>query len=215
MKEVSMFIGILLVIGGLAQVMTGCGDNSDLIPPALNSEPNEAVRVLLDEKGLQLDMENAHSATVMGRSVHLVPLIPSGHQDARPNRKDSLESESASALLAYLDDQQLGRLFVLLEMSMSQGPEMRTSIRLTVPGREIVFCGDPSWFYPWEITADGSSLQMRNSTSSDWCSGVEFLMLMAIFCSPTLPVCGPLAFLLYCIALLSGCLAPGPFPGPW
>jgi len=210
MRQTFIFIGILSVIGGLAQAMTGCGDNSDPITP--NSDPSESVRVLLDEKGLQLDMENSQSTTVMGRSVSFVPLIPTEHQGARLDRKDSLQSEPTSQFLAYLDDQKLGRLFVLMEISRSQRPEMRSSIRVTFPGRGFVFSGVPSWLSPWEISEDGSSLQISDAPDPNLCDnirGAGFLVLLSAVLSGN-PLLALLGYLLYAIAVLLGCIQPVP-----
>ena len=213
MRQTYIFIAMLLAIGGLAQGVSGCGNDSDPSTALFNLEASGSVMAVLKEKGLQADMENAQRTTVMGRVVTAVPLILTEPQGVRLDRKDSMRAEPPShflAYLAYLDDKQLGRVFVLLEISRGQEPEMRSSMRLTIPGREFVFDGEPSWFYQWEITQDGSSLQVRDGPYDIpyICNPINLLFILifaGIIVEPWHPFLLLLGILVYAIADVLGC----------
>lgn len=145
---------------------------------SLDSELGDRINALLEERGLEIDLENGVSTIAWGAEIILVPLTPTDlNQMTTPNK-----SYQKSHFLAHLNHERLGRFLVFLEVMRSQRDEI-TSLKIIFPsGRGVVVNMNPFYIYQIDASQTGISLQDSDDLEntiiiSDTC---ETLRIIAI-----------------------------------
>jgi hypothetical protein len=126
---------------------------------SMDSESGDNVKDFLEEKGLEIDLENGLTTIVLGREISIVPLISTDfHQMTTPK-----ESHQESQFLAYINHEMLGRFMVFLEVIKDPQDEMLSSIKIIFPsGRGLILGINPFYIYQIDPSHTGISLQDKD-----------------------------------------------------
>ena len=147
---------------------------------SINTELGDKVNVLLEGKGLQIDLGNGVITTAMDGEVYLIPLL------SKDSRQMTIfkEYHQKSQFLAYINHEMLGRFLVILEVLKSQSDERPSTVRIVFPsGRGLLMNMNPLCIYQIDASQTGIFLQdnddLENSIIvSDTCDVIGIIAIV-------------------------------------
>ena len=147
---------------------------------SMDTELGDKIGTLLDEKGLEIDLERGVNIPVLGAEVTVVPLISIKSHQITPTKN--------SQFLAYINQETSGRFLIFMEIIKSQDDEI-TSFKIVFPsGRGLFLNLNPFCIYQIGSSHTGISLQDHDDIGnsiiiSDTCETLQIIsMVLASAC---------------------------------
>jgi len=122
----------------------------------MDTELGDDITALLEEKGLEVNLENGLNNVVLGEGTSIVPLMSTDFQQMTTHK----ESHQKPQFLAYINHEMLGRFLVFIEVIKNRKNEMPSSVKIIFPsGRGFVLNINPFYIRQIDTSKTGISLQ--------------------------------------------------------
>ena len=137
---------------------------------SMETELGDRVNLLLEKRGLKIDLKNGVSTKALAGEITLVPLT-------------SQKSHQKSQFLAFINHESAGRLLVFLEMAKNKRGKT-TSMKIVFPsGRGMVLNINPFYIYQIDATESDISLQDNDDLEntiivSDTCEVIGIITIV-------------------------------------
>jgi len=148
----------------------------------MDTELGDNVKIFLEEKDLEIDLENGLNTVVLGGEISIVPLISTDfYQMTTPK-----QIHQTSQFLAYTNHEMLDRFLVFLEVIRNQKDGMLSSIKITFPsGRGLLLNIAPFYICQIDASETGISLQDNDNLEntiivSDTCEVLRIIAAVLV-----------------------------------